>query len=177
MIRARALGLSLLGASTGKAALRRLCTTSEKTATTTTAKWEAVIGIEVHTQLKVRSKLLSCVPSPFEGDSEVEPPNSRIGFCDGGLPGALPTINKEAVEKAALTGASLGGKINLFCRFDRKHYFYPDLPNGYQITQQFQPLITGGSIELLSDELMLSDDEMRPTFLSELTQMRKATVS
>lgn len=87
---------------------------------------------------------------------------------DGGFPGALPTICEAAVQQAARAGLALGGQINEWSRFDRKHYFYPDLPSGYQITQQFHPIVVGGSIPLTAEEIFLTDEDCRPQFLAEI---------
>jgi len=103
-----------------------------------TLEWEPVIGIEIHAQIQVKSKLFSNAPVVFGAT-----PNSKVSFVDVAFPGTLPVLNLECVRKAIQTGIALQGNINLFSQFDRKHYFYADMPAGYQITQQFYPLVTG----------------------------------
>lgn len=106
-----------------------------------TNDFEIVIGLEIHAQLLTRSKLF-CSCSTAYG----QPPNTQTCPVCLGLPGALPVVNKEAVLMAIKFGLAVGAKINLFSEFSRKHYFYPDLPKGYQITQYEHPIATGGSI-------------------------------
>ena len=108
--------------------------------------WEAVIGLEIHCQLNTKSKLFDGVRSRF-GDE----PNHNIGPLSTGQPGTLPVINKAAVEKAIAFGSAVGAEVARFSKFDRKSYFYPDLPDGYQITQADKPIIKGGAIEVLID--------------------------
>ncbi len=103
--------------------------------------YETVIGLETHVQLRTKSKLFCGCSAAFAGK-----PNSQCCPVCMGLPGALPVINREAVRMAALTGLAVGARVHLHSRFDRKHYFYPDLPKGYQISQYFQPLCEGGEI-------------------------------
>jgi len=102
------------------------------------------IGIETHVQLKTRTKLFSAVGNDARGAQ----PNSLISHIDAGLPGALPVLNKEALKLVVLAGLALNGEIQPFSRFDRKHYFYPDLPKGYQISQYEQPLVLGGHVNI-----------------------------
>lgn len=106
------------------------------------AKYTATIGIECHVQLKTATKLFSAVGN----DAREAPPNTLVSHIDFGLPGALPVLNKEAVRLAAKAAYALGTEPQVFSKFDRKHYFYPDLPKGYQITQFDQPIILGGAI-------------------------------
>jgi aspartyl-tRNA(Asn)/glutamyl-tRNA(Gln) amidotransferase subunit B len=101
------------------------------------------IGLEIHVQLDTRSRLFSACPRAFDTSAA---PNAATDPITLGLPGTLPTINERAVELAVLFGAVLGGEINRRSEFDRKHYFYPDLPRNYQITQQRAPLVRGGRI-------------------------------
>ncbi|KAM9986959.1 hypothetical protein ACTFIY_011388 [Dictyostelium cf. discoideum] len=112
--------------------------------------WELIVGIEVHAQTKTKEKLFS--NSLNIGSMEGFKANSRVSFVDAAFPGVLPVLNNKCVEQAIKTGLSIGGTINRYSFFDRKHYFYQDLPQGYQITQLTEPIVKGGSIELeLSD--------------------------
>ena len=104
-------------------------------------KFEAVIGLEVHSQLKTKTKLFSSSNNEFGED-----PNANVSVVDLGLPGALPVINDKAVDLAILAGLSTDCKINKKSTFARKHYFYPDLPKGYQISQYDEPLASDGVI-------------------------------
>ena len=105
------------------------------------------IGIECHVQLKTKTKLFSSVGN----DAREAPPNSLISHICLGMPGALPVLNKEAVNLAIRAAHVLNTKAQKFSAFDRKHYFYPDLPKGYQISQLYYPIILGGYIEILVD--------------------------
>ena len=105
--------------------------------------WEAVIGLEVHAQIISNSKLFSGASTNFGSD-----PNTQVSLIDAGMPGMLPVINKTCVEQAIKTGLGLNAEINLRSVFDRKNYFYPDLPQGYQISQYTQPIVGKGSIEI-----------------------------
>jgi len=109
-------------------------------------KYIPTIGIECHVQLCTKTKLFSEV----DNDARGKEPNSCVSPVDYGLPGMLPRLNKEAVCFAVRAGLALNSEINLESRFDRKHYFYPDLPKGYQITQLFHPIIGAGYVELPS---------------------------
>ena len=100
-----------------------------------TGDWEIVIGIEVHAQIISNSKLFSGSSTSFGADH-----NTQVSFVDAGMPGMLPVINSVCVEQAIKTGLGLNAKINNFSIFDRKNYFYPDLPQGYQISQFEQPI-------------------------------------
>lgn len=112
-----------------------------------TGAWEVVIGLEVHAQVTSQAKLFSGAATEFGAD-----PNSQVSFIDAGFPGMLPVINKECVAQAVRTGLGLNAQINLWSRFDRKNYFYADLPQGYQISQFEFPIIGKGEIEIeLSD--------------------------
>ncbi|MBR1943852.1 MAG: Asp-tRNA(Asn)/Glu-tRNA(Gln) amidotransferase subunit GatB [Alphaproteobacteria bacterium] len=106
--------------------------------------WEVIIGLEVHAQIATKSKLFSSSPTDFGAE-----PNKHVSFYDAAMPGMLPVLNTYAVDQAIKTGLAINGKINRISRFDRKNYFYPDLPSGYQITQMFFPIITGGYIDIV----------------------------
>lgn len=108
------------------------------------AKYLPTIGIECHVQLSTKTKLFSEV----DNDARLKEPNSCVSPVDYGLPGMLPRLNREAVRFAVRAGLALNSTINLESRFDRKHYFYPDLPKGYQITQMYHPIIGAGFVEL-----------------------------
>lgn len=108
-----------------------------------TGDWEMVIGLEVHAQVLTNSKLFSGASAAFGAA-----PNAQVSPVDAGMPGMLPVINKEAVEKAVRTGLGLNAKINLESIFERKNYFYPDLPQGYQISQYEKPIVGNGEIEI-----------------------------
>ena len=109
-------------------------------------KYEITIGIECHVQLKTKTKLFSEV----DNDARGKEPNSCVSPVDYALPGMLPRLNGEAVKLAIRAGAAMNAKINPSSRFDRKHYFYPDSPKGYQITQFYHPIVGEGYIELPS---------------------------
>lgn len=107
-------------------------------------EYKMTIGIECHVQLNTKTKLFSGV----DNDATDKEPNSCVSPIDYALPGMLPVLNKAAVEKAIRAGLAMNCKINLTSRFDRKHYYYPDLPKGYQITQMYQPIIGAGAVHL-----------------------------
>jgi aspartyl-tRNA(Asn)/glutamyl-tRNA(Gln) amidotransferase subunit B len=112
-----------------------------------TGAWEVVIGLEVHAQVTSKAKLFSGAATEFGAE-----PNSQVSFIDAGFPGMLPVINGECVAQAVRTGLGLNAQVNLWSRFDRKNYFYADLPQGYQISQYEFPIIGKGEIEIeLSD--------------------------
>ncbi len=106
-----------------------------------TGPWEVVIGLEVHAQVTSNSKLFSGASTEFGGD-----PNDHVSLVDAAMPGMLPVINQECVAQAVRTGLGLKAQINLFSRFDRKNYFYPDLPQGYQISQFQFPIVGEGQV-------------------------------
>jgi len=106
-----------------------------------TGPWEIVIGLEVHAQVLSKAKLFSSASTEFGAD-----PNSQVSFVDAAMPGMLPVINKKCVEQAVRTGLGLKAQINLFSVFDRKNYFYPDLPAGYQISQFKNPIVGEGEV-------------------------------
>ena len=103
--------------------------------------WELVIGMEVHAQVSSNSKLFSGASTQFGAE-----PNSNVSLVDAAMPGMLPVINEYCVEQAVRTGLGLNAEINLYSRFDRKNYFYPDLPQGYQISQLYHPIVGEGEI-------------------------------
>lgn len=109
--------------------------------------YEMTIGIECHTQLKTKTKLFSGASN----ESNDADPNTCISPICLGLPGVLPVLNERAIELAVKAGIALNAEINLVSKFDRKHYFYPDLPKGYQITQLYEPIIGKGSVEINVD--------------------------
>ena len=108
-----------------------------------TGDWEVVIGMEVHAQVNSRAKLFSGASTEFGGE-----PNSHVSLVDAAMPGMLPVINEECVAQAVRTGLGLKAQINLKSVFDRKNYFYPDLPQGYQISQYKQPIVGEGKVEI-----------------------------
>jgi aspartyl-tRNA(Asn)/glutamyl-tRNA(Gln) amidotransferase subunit B len=108
-----------------------------------TGKWEVVIGLEVHAQVTSNSKLFSGAATAFGAE-----PNSQVSLVDAAMPGMLPVINKYCVEQAVRTGLGLEAQINLVSVFDRKNYFYPDLPQGYQISQFTQPIVGKGKLTI-----------------------------
>jgi len=106
-----------------------------------TGDWEVVIGLEVHAQVTSNAKLFSGASTAFGGD-----PNSHVSLVDAAMPGMLPVINEECIRQAVRTGLGLNAKINLRSVFDRKNYFYPDLPQGYQISQYKSPIVGEGEV-------------------------------
>ncbi|MDX1785400.1 MAG: Asp-tRNA(Asn)/Glu-tRNA(Gln) amidotransferase GatCAB subunit B, partial [Roseovarius sp.] len=103
--------------------------------------WELVIGMEVHAQVASNAKLFSGASTRFGAE-----PNSNVAFVDAAMPGMLPVINEFCIEQAVRTGLGLKAQINLKSAFDRKNYFYPDLPQGYQISQLYHPIVGEGEI-------------------------------
>src|SRR5580693_6700045 len=108
-----------------------------------TGEWEIVLGLEVHAQVICNAKLFSGAPTTFGAD-----PNTQVSLVDAAMPGMLPVINERCVEQAVRTGLGLNARINLRSVFDRKNYFYADLPAGYQISQYKQPIVGKGEILL-----------------------------
>ncbi|MBU1289419.1 MAG: Asp-tRNA(Asn)/Glu-tRNA(Gln) amidotransferase subunit GatB [Alphaproteobacteria bacterium] len=106
-----------------------------------TGDWEVVMGLEIHAQVASNAKLFSGASTEFGAD-----PNCNVSLVDAAMPGMLPVINKKCVEQAVRTGLGLKAEINLYSRFDRKNYFYPDLPQGYQISQFAHPIVGEGEI-------------------------------
>ncbi len=105
--------------------------------------WEVVIGCEVHAQVASRAKLFSGASAEFGGA-----PNSHVSLIDAGMPGMLPTVNGYCIEQAVKTGLGLNAAINRHSVFERKNYFYPDLPNGYQISQYAEPIVGSGALSI-----------------------------
>jgi aspartyl-tRNA(Asn)/glutamyl-tRNA(Gln) amidotransferase subunit B len=110
-------------------------------------KWETIIGLEIHAQLNTKAKIFSSAATKFG-----EKPNSQACEVDIGFPGVLPVLNKQAVIKALKFGLAIEAKINKFNIFDRKNYFYPDLPKGYQISQLNFPIVSAGKIKIKVDD-------------------------
>ncbi|MEO7366261.1 MAG: Asp-tRNA(Asn)/Glu-tRNA(Gln) amidotransferase subunit GatB [Sphingomicrobium sp.] len=115
--------------------------------TGSTGDWEVVIGLEVHAQIVSESKLFSGASAVFGAE-----PNSHVSLVDAAMPGMLPVLNRECIRQAVRTGLALDAKVNAYSRFDRKNYFYADLPQGYQISQLYHPLVGEGEVEVLLDE-------------------------
>jgi aspartyl-tRNA(Asn)/glutamyl-tRNA(Gln) amidotransferase subunit B len=112
-----------------------------------TGEWEVVIGLEVHAQVTSASKLFSGASTEFGAE-----PNSQVSLVDAAMPGMLPVPNAECIRQAVRTGMALEARINPWSRFDRKNYFYADLPQGYQISQLYHPIVGEGEIEILVGE-------------------------
>jgi aspartyl-tRNA(Asn)/glutamyl-tRNA(Gln) amidotransferase subunit B len=112
-----------------------------------TGDWEVVIGLEVHAQITTNAKLFSGASTAFGAE-----PNSQVSLVDAAMPGMLPVPNRECIRQAVRTGMALEARINPWSRFDRKNYFYADLPQGYQISQLYHPIVGEGAIEILLDE-------------------------
>ena len=113
-----------------------------------TGEWEVVVGLEVHAQITAsKAKLFSGAATAFGAE-----PNTQVSLVDAAMPGMLPVPNRECIRQAVRTGMALDAKINAWSRFDRKNYFYADLPQGYQISQLYHPLVGEGEIEVLVDE-------------------------
>ena len=120
--------------------------------------WQITIGLEVHAQISSRAKLFSSAPTAFGAE-----PNTQLALLDVAFPGMLPVVNKVCVEQAVRASLGLGCEVHLVSRFDRKNYFYPDLPQGYQISQFEHPIATGGAVEI-----DLSETESRTINLERL---------
>jgi aspartyl-tRNA(Asn)/glutamyl-tRNA(Gln) amidotransferase subunit B len=112
-----------------------------------TGAWEIVMGLEIHAQVASKAKLFSGAAVGFGAG-----PNEQVSLVDAGFPGMLPTLNKHCVEQAVKTGLGLKAKINTFSQFDRKNYFYPDLPTGYQISQLYHPIVGEGVVEVEAED-------------------------
>ena len=112
-----------------------------------TGEWEVVIGLEVHAQVASNAKLFSGAATAFGAE-----PNTQVSLVDAAMPGMLPVPNRECIRQAVRTGMAIDATINRWSRFDRKNYFYADLPQGYQISQLYHPLVGEGAIEIALDE-------------------------
>jgi aspartyl-tRNA(Asn)/glutamyl-tRNA(Gln) amidotransferase subunit B len=112
-----------------------------------TGEWEVVIGLEVHAQVTSNAKLFSGAATAFGAE-----PNTQVSLVDAAMPGMLPVPNMECIRQAVRTGMAIDAQINRWSRFDRKNYFYADLPQGYQISQLYHPLVGEGAIEISLDE-------------------------
>lgn len=108
-----------------------------------TGEWEVVIGLEVHAQVTSNAKLFSGASTEFGAE-----PNTQVSLVDAAMPGMLPVLNEECVRQAVRTGMAINARINAWSRFDRKNYFYADLPQGYQISQLYHPIVGEGAIEV-----------------------------
>ncbi|RXZ64101.1 Asp-tRNA(Asn)/Glu-tRNA(Gln) amidotransferase subunit GatB [Pelagerythrobacter rhizovicinus] len=112
-----------------------------------TGEWEVVIGLEVHAQVTSNAKLFSGASTAFGAE-----PNTQVSLIDAAMPGMLPVPNRECIRQAVRTGMAIEAEINRWSRFDRKNYFYADLPQGYQISQLYHPLVGEGSLTIEADE-------------------------
>jgi aspartyl-tRNA(Asn)/glutamyl-tRNA(Gln) amidotransferase subunit B len=112
-----------------------------------TGEWEVVIGLEVHAQVTSNAKLFSGAATAFGAE-----PNTQVSLVDAAMPGMLPVPNRECIRQAVRTGMAIEAQINRWSRFDRKNYFYADLPQGYQISQLYHPLVGEGSLTIEADE-------------------------
>ncbi len=112
-----------------------------------TGEWEVVIGLEVHAQITSQAKLFSGAATAFGAE-----PNSQVSLVDAAMPGMLPVPNRECIRQAVRTGMAIEAQINKWSRFDRKNYFYADLPQGYQISQLFHPIVGEGAIDISPDD-------------------------
>ena len=108
-----------------------------------TGEWEVVIGLEVHAQVTSNAKLFSGAATAFGAE-----PNTQVSLIDAAMPGMLPVPNRECIRQAVRTGLAIDAQINRWSRFDRKNYFYADLPQGYQISQHDEPLCEHGAIDV-----------------------------
>ena len=112
-----------------------------------TGAWEVVVGLEVHAQITTQAKLFSGSATAFGAE-----PNTQVSLVDAAMPGMLPVLNGECIRQAVRTGIAINAQINKWSRFDRKNYFYADLPQGYQISQLYHPLVGEGAIEISLDD-------------------------
>lgn len=138
---------NLYGTDKQKFVISRLCLSSANS-----KKWQSVVGLEVHAQLNSESKLFSGAQNVFGGVV-----NNCVSLFDAAIPGTLPVLNRRCVELGLRTALALSCKVNEVSTFDRKHYFYADLPTGYQITQQRAPLACDGVIDFQVDLFLTSN--------------------
>ncbi|WP_242146577.1 Asp-tRNA(Asn)/Glu-tRNA(Gln) amidotransferase subunit GatB [Sphingomonas sp. BAUL-RG-20F-R05-02] len=117
------------------------------TITGETGEWEVVVGLEVHAQVTSNAKLFSGAATAFGAE-----PNTQVSLVDAAMPGMLPVPNRECIRQAVRTGMAIDAKINTWSRFDRKNYFYADLPQGYQISQLYHPIVGEGSLDISLDD-------------------------
>lgn len=117
-----------------------------------TGTWEIVIGLEVHAQVTAGAKLFS-----LSSTKSASLPNQQVSLVDAAMPGTLPVLNTFCIQQAIKTGIALNAKINLESAFDRKNYFYPDLPQGYQISQFYRPIVSGGQVTIEGENLIKKD--------------------
>ncbi|MDF0488690.1 Asp-tRNA(Asn)/Glu-tRNA(Gln) amidotransferase subunit GatB [Sphingomonas sp. H39-1-10] len=122
-------------------------TESTYTITGETGDWEVVVGLEVHAQVTSNAKLFSGAATAFGAE-----PNTQVSLVDAAMPGMLPVPNRECIRQAVRTGMAIDAQINKWSRFDRKNYFYADLPQGYQISQLYHPIVGEGSLDISLDE-------------------------
>jgi len=106
-------------------------------------KWETVIGLEVHAELSTRSKIFCACTTAYGGE-----PNTHVCPVCAGMPGVLPVLNRSVVEYAIRLGLALDCTITKYCKFDRKNYFYPDLPKAYQVSQLYAPICRDGHLDI-----------------------------
>ena len=137
-----------------------------------TGDWEIVIGMEVHAQVTSEAKLFSGASTAFGGD-----PNSQFRLVDAAMPGMLPVINEECVRQAVRTGLGLKAEINLRSIFDRKNYFYPDLPQGYQISQYKSPIVGEGEVIVDVPETARPSRSASSACISSRTPASRSTTS
>src|SRR5689334_9637854 len=134
----------------GSGTLYRYCmniqSKTDKLLSGSTGNWQVVIGMEVHAQVTSNAKLFSGAATEFGGA-----PNTHVSLVDAAMPGMLPAINQGCIDQAVRTGLGLRAQINLTSVFDRKNYFYPELPQGYQISQCKQPIVGAGQVEIEVD--------------------------
>ncbi|MFM9977530.1 MAG: Asp-tRNA(Asn)/Glu-tRNA(Gln) amidotransferase subunit GatB [Sphingomonadaceae bacterium] len=121
-----------------------------------TGEWEVVIGLEVHAQITTRAKLFSGAATAFGAE-----PNTQVSLVDAAMPGMLPVPNGECIRQAVRTGLAIEAEINRWSRFDRKNYFYADLPQGYQISQLYHPIVGEGALTIEADEKASIPDPKR----------------
>ncbi|WP_438827067.1 Asp-tRNA(Asn)/Glu-tRNA(Gln) amidotransferase subunit GatB [Sphingomonas bacterium] len=122
-------------------------TTSDYRVKGTTGEWEVVIGLEVHAQVTSNAKLFSGAATAFGAE-----PNTQVSLVDAAMPGMLPVPNRECIRQAVRTGMAIDAAINRWSQFDRKNYFYADLPQGYQISQLYHPLVGEGHLDVVPDD-------------------------